>query len=259
LYASSRGRRSMPFLARQALGNGPPGVAQHGARLHELPARAGAQIGGITLHRTGIAAPPRGAFETTLWTIADPRRNRRRLPSRQQHSIALVEFHGSDPALWAQRRVAVGGTVRRPAIVHSITHLRGGLCRRIPLRTLAVQWKVREDAGDEPHIGFGTSLAVVARHASTRGSPHDCEAAIQFLGCDDWRDGAVAAKLTGTGERGRNDDERTTGQAKHATMKANAIPAKNREFRSLVPGSAYKSAARTTIWVSRNTQNAASG
>jgi hypothetical protein len=247
----------MPFLARQALGNGPAGAAQHGARLHELPPRAGAQIGGITLHRPGIAA--RGAFEPTLWTIADPRGNRRRLATRQQHPIALVEFHGSDPALWAQSGIAVGGTVRRPAIVHSITHLRGGLCRRIPLRTLTVQWKVREDAGYQPHIGFRTRLAVVARHASTRGSPHDGEAAIQFLGRDDWRDGAMAAKLTGTGERGRDDDERTTGQAKHATRKANPIPAKNREFSSLVPGSTYKSAARTTIWVRRNTHNAAKG
>ena len=246
----------MPFLARQALGNGPPGAVQHGARFHELPPRAGAQIGGITLHRTDIAAG--GAFEPTLWTIAGPRGNRRRLATRQQHPIAFVEFHGSDPALWAQRRVAVGGTVRRPAIVHSITHLPGGLCRRIPLRTLTVQWKVREDAGYQPHIGFGACLAIVARHASTRGSPHDREAAIQFLGRDDWRDGAVAAKLTGTGERGRDDDERTTGQAKHATIKANASPAKNREFCSLVSRSAYKSAARTTIWVSRNTQNAAS-
>jgi hypothetical protein len=248
----------MRLLARQALGNGPPGAAQHGARLHELPARTGAQVG-ITPHRAGLAAPARGPLEPTLWTIADPRRNRRRLASRKQHSIALVEFHGSDAALWAHRRVAVGRTVRRPAIVHSITHLRGGLCRRIPLRTLAVQWKVRQDARYHPHIGFGTRPAVVARHASARGSPHDCEAAVQFLGCDDRGDGAMAAKLTGTSERGRNDDERTTGQAKHATMKANAIPAENREFCFLVPRSAYKSAARTTIWVRRNIQNAASG
>ena len=82
-----------------------------------------------------------------------------------------------------------------------------------------MQWKVREDAGYQPHIGFGTRLAIVARHASTRGRPHDREAAIEFLGRDDWRDGAVAAKLTGTGERGRDDDERTTGQAKHAAIK----------------------------------------
>ena len=118
-----------------------------------------------------------------------------------------------------------------------------------------MQRKDRGRAGYQPHIGFRTRLPVVARHASTRGSPHDREAAIQFLGCDDWRDRAVAAKLTGARERGRDDDERTTGQAKHATMKANRIPAKNREFRSLVPGSAYKSAPRTTIWVRRETHD----
>jgi hypothetical protein len=38
----------------------------------------------------------------------------------------------------------------------------------------------------------------------------------------------MAAKLSGAGERCGNDDERATGEAKHAADKAKWIPAKNR-------------------------------
>jgi hypothetical protein len=67
----------------------------------------------------------------------------------------------------------------------------------------------------------------MANAAAARGSPHDRQASIQFLSGNNRRYRAVAAKLSGAGQRCGEDDERATGEAKHAARKAKWIPAQN--------------------------------
>jgi hypothetical protein len=205
------------------------------------------------VERNPIAAVARGFLVMAVRPIADPRRHRRGLSRREQHPVTFVELHGPDAAFRTRRSVAVGWTVSRSAIVQSMAHMPWQPGRRA-YRSEVGRFNGRRSTKiltDNPAVRARTHGRTSGRRAATSGGTDDREAPDHFLGCDDGRDGPMPAQFAGAGKRRGDDDQGTTGEAKHPAQQAKQIPAQIPGISFPRPTCAYKSGPPPTISVAR--------
>lgn len=84
-----------------------------------------------------------------------------------------------------------------------------------------------EILADNPAVRARTHDCALAWRAAASGGADHRQAPDDFLGSDYRRHGGVTAQLSRAGKRRGDDDQGTTGKAKHPGQQANRVPVKN--------------------------------
>lgn len=83
-----------------------------------------------------------------------------------------------------------------------------------------------EILADNPAVRARTHDCALAWRAAASGGADHRQAPDDFLGSDYRRHGGVTAQLSRAGKRRGDDDQGTTGKAKHPGQQANRVPVK---------------------------------